>query len=203
MVCCPQGSEQRGRCRRLSVDPTGAGVLRGQASAHQDPQLRADRLLTSATLPRDHRGAPRHRQTPAHPHITVPACRPGGTRALVQGLLNSIQTSWPTGVAKDRGHVTQRLWPQSPHTADPKAECALLSGRGKQRRTGVFPMGWGPHQGRRCSKAVCGLSRPATRGAAARLGGTVVRERGAPTAPAPAQRATKGNQAIPGAAVCE
>ena len=136
-------------------------MLHGQASVRQDPRLCADLLLTSDTLPRDQRGhrraqrqlpayteeSPGTGRPPAHPPITIPVCRRGGTQALVQGLLDLTPTSWPTGVAKDRGHVAQHLWPQSLHTADPEHKCEFLSGRWRQGRASVFPVGAGPAPG--------------------------------------------------------
>lgn len=168
MICCPQDSEQ---WEELLPRVTGAASCvwipqRPECSMAKPPSTKthdcADCPLTSDTLPRDHRGHGRAQRQlpayteeppgtgrpPAHPPITVPVCRCGGTPALVQGLLDLTPSSWPTGVAKDRGHVAQHLWPQSLHTADPQPKCEFLPGGWRQGRTSVFPVGAGPAPGR-------------------------------------------------------
>lgn len=103
-------------------------------------------------------------------------------------------------MAKDQGHVAQHWWPQSPHTADPEAKCALLSGR--QRHTGVFPVGVGPAPGQQAQQ---GSVRPEQASGIQQPGWVALRSgRGMPPfAPAPAQRATKGSQTLPGVAFSE
>lgn len=87
-------------------------------------------------------------------------------------------------MAKDQGHVAQHRWPQSPHTADPEAKCALLSGR--QRHTGVFPVGVGPAPGQQAQQ---GSVRPEQAGGGQQPGWVALRSgRGMPPSPRPLPR---------------
>ena len=86
-------------------------------------------------------------------------------------------------------HHTQR-------TPRPSVRCCL--GEGSKGTPACFPWGWGPHQGGRCSRAVCDLSRPATRGQQPGWA-TLWSGRGAPPPPWPLPRGPpKGARPFPG-----